>query len=61
MHHTSNRQIKTPGPRSHDVVEHCRRNGIDRAEERKLVKLLGKFAPLHEIQANSPLKQPKFR
>jgi hypothetical protein len=30
-------------------------------EERKLQRLLGKHAPLHELQANAPPRTPKFR
>jgi hypothetical protein len=35
--------------------------GLDAHEERKLVRLLGKHAPLHEISANAPHKPPRFR
>jgi hypothetical protein len=35
--------------------------GISPDEERKLRKLLGSHAPLHEIHANHTSKQPKFR
>lgn len=55
------RQVKNPGPREHDVAKHCRKNGIDPAEERKLLRLLGKKASLHELQANAPPRQPRFR
>jgi hypothetical protein len=34
---------------------------VDPAEERKLLRLLGNHAPLHEIRANAPPKQPRFR
>ncbi|WP_165447260.1 hypothetical protein [Rhizobium leguminosarum] len=43
----SNRQVRIPGPREHDVAEHCRKFGIGPAEEKKLKKLLGSRAPLH--------------
>jgi len=60
-HAKNNRQVRIPGPNEHDVAEHCRKFGITAVEERKLRKLLGDHAPLHEIQANSPTKTPKFR
>lgn len=61
MKQMNNRQVRHPGPSEHDVSKHCQKHGIDAAEEKKLVKLLGRHAPLHEIHANSPPKQPRFR
>ncbi|TCL62720.1 hypothetical protein [Rhizobium sp. BK251] len=60
-HSKDNRQVRIPVPNDRSVVEHCRKFGIGPAEERKLQKLLGKHAPLHEIQTNSPPRLPKFR
>ena len=40
----------------HDVVDHCRKNGIDKALERKLLLLFGRFATRHELQIN--MKRP---
>ncbi|WP_314095155.1 hypothetical protein [Shinella sp. M31] len=37
----------------HDVVDHCRKNGIDKAQERKLLLLFGRFATRHELQMNT--------
>ncbi|WP_411036136.1 hypothetical protein [Shinella sp. BYT-45] len=55
--HLDNRQF---GPRQTrhvlDVIEHCRKNGLDKAEERKLLLLLGRFASRHEIEMN--VKRP---
>jgi len=34
---------------------------ISAAEAKKLVKLLGRHAPLHELHANAPPKQPRWR
>lgn len=61
MKNMNNRQVHVPGPRDHDVADHCKKLGVDPAEERKLLRLLGKHAPLHEIRANAPPKQPRFR
>ncbi|AUW41323.1 hypothetical protein [Rhizobium leguminosarum] len=61
MKSMSNRQVRIPGPREHDVAEHCRKFGIGPAEEKKLKKLLGSRAPLHEIQANASPRQPRWR
>jgi hypothetical protein len=60
-HSKDNRHVHTPGPKDHSVSDHCRRLGISPDEERKLRKLLGSHAPLHEIHANYTSKQPKFR
>jgi hypothetical protein len=60
-HSKDNRQVRIPGPNDHSVSEHCQKFGIGPAEERKLQKLLGKRAPLHEIQANVSQRPPKFR
>ena len=56
-HHIDNRQFSPRQTRNiFDVVEHCRRNGLDKAEERKLLRLFGRFATRHEIQMN--VKRP---
>ena len=50
-HHIDNRQfIRRPPRHVLDVVEHCRRNGLDKAQERKLLLLFGRFASRHELQ-----------
>jgi hypothetical protein len=56
-----NRQVRTPGPKDRNIADHCAKHGIDAEEQKKLEKLLGRHAPLHEIHANSTQKQPKFR
>jgi hypothetical protein len=61
MKHLNNRQVRDPGPKSRDIAEHCRKIGLDAHEERKLIRLLGKHAPLHEINANAPQKPLRFR
>jgi hypothetical protein len=60
-HSKENRQVRIPGPNDHNVADHCKKFGIGPAEERKLHRLLGKHAPLHEIHANGSPKLPKFR
>jgi hypothetical protein len=55
------RQDHAPHARDKSVIEYCRKNGLSATEERKLVKLLGKYAPFHEIKANLSQKQPRFR
>lgn len=52
-HHIDNRQFKAKRKRHVlDVVEHCRKNALGRAEEKKLLLLLGRFASRHELQMN---------
>jgi hypothetical protein len=60
-HSKHSRPIIVNASKYHDVAEHCRKFGIDEAEERKLKSLLGKHAPLHEIHSNAPPKPPKYR
>ncbi|UDF29703.1 UNVERIFIED_ORG: hypothetical protein LHK14_19705 [Roseateles sp. XES5] len=53
-HHIDNRQFG-PGQTARqvlDVIEHCRKHGVDKAEERKLLLLFGRFASRHELQMN---------
>lgn len=35
-----------------DVAEYCRRAGIQEAEERRLIMMLGRYASCHELQMN---------
>lgn len=56
-HHIDNRQFSPKQIRNVlDVVQHCRKNGLDKAEERKLLLLFGRFASRHELQMN--MKRP---
>lgn len=53
-HHIDNCQFSPKQIRQvMDVVEHCRKNGLDKAEERKLLLLFGRFASRHELQMNT--------
>ncbi|MCS0460163.1 MULTISPECIES: hypothetical protein [Rhizobium] len=60
MSHAMNK-VRMPRPNEHDVAELCKKLGLSPAEERTLRRLLGKHAPLHEIQANASPKPPRFR
>lgn len=55
------RRPKTKQPRNQSVVEYCRKLGIKAADERKLLALLGKRAPEHELKHNSPPGPPRYR
>lgn len=35
-----------------DVLEYCRRTGVDETEEKRLISLLGRYASCHELQIN---------
>jgi hypothetical protein len=35
-----------------DISEYCRKAGIHRAEEKRLIKILGRYASAHELQMN---------
>lgn len=53
-HHIDNRQFTHRETRHVlDVAEHCRRNGLDKAQERRLLLLFGRFASRHELQMNT--------
>ena len=44
-----------------DVEQYCRQKGIDKNEERKMLKLLGRFASRHELEINRSAGAPRFR
>ena len=54
------RMVRIPGP-DYCVIEHCKKFGIKPAEQKKLLSLLGKRAPLHELRSNSPPRPPRYR
>jgi hypothetical protein len=60
-HSSDNRQIRIPGPNDHCVVGLCKKFGITPAEERKVIRLLGKQAPVHEVKINAPPRPARFR
>ncbi|MGQ3211717.1 MAG: hypothetical protein ACT6U0_20775 [Shinella sp.] len=61
-HHVDDRQFSPRETRSVlDVAEHCRKNGLDKAEERKLLLLFGRFASRHELQMNIKPPPQNFR
>ena len=35
-----------------EVSEYCRKAGIHRVEEKRLIKILGRYASAHELQMN---------
>lgn len=61
QHSLKTRQVRIPGPNDRCVAEQCKKFGIGPVEEKKLLKLLGKHAPLHEIKHNAPARPPRFR
>ena len=60
-HAKNNGQVTIPGPNYRDIGEYCKKFGLNEEEERKLKRLLGKHAPLHELHANAPAKSPRYR
>ncbi|WP_342394711.1 hypothetical protein [Sinorhizobium garamanticum] len=44
-----------------DVAEYCRRTGIHKAEEKRLIKVLGRYASSHELQMNIVRPQSRVR
>jgi hypothetical protein len=43
------------------VAEYCRRSGIHKAEEQRLIKVLGRYASSHELQMNIVRPQTRTR
>lgn len=61
MSKSDNRQVRIPGPRHHDVADQCKKFGLKPVDEKKMLQLLGKHAPAHEIRSNAPPRAPRFR
>ncbi len=62
MKHTDIKKLDQSQPRHvWDVAEYCRRSGLHKAEERRLIRVLGKFASSHELQMNVIRPQTRVR
>ncbi|AFL53634.1 hypothetical protein ABIE78_006744 [Sinorhizobium fredii] len=62
MRHTDIRKLeKTDAKHVWDVAEYCRRSGIHKAEEQRLIKVLGRYASAHELQMNVVRPQTRTR
>ncbi len=44
-----------------DVADYCRRTGIHKTEEQRLIKVLGRQATSHELQMNIVRVQTRIR
>ncbi|MFK0274858.1 hypothetical protein ACIQUG_14330 [Ensifer sp. NPDC090286] len=44
-----------------DVADYCRRTGIHKTEELRLIKVLGRYATSHELQMNIVRVQTRIR
>ncbi|HXV29546.1 MAG TPA: hypothetical protein VD840_04355 [Sinorhizobium sp.] len=44
-----------------DVADYCKRSGIHKAEERRLIRALGRYASSHELQMNIIRPQTRTR
>ncbi|MEK1931428.1 MAG: hypothetical protein AAAC47_16950, partial [Pararhizobium sp.] len=60
-HHIDNRQTQRNARPTYEVASHCKKNGIDKSETRKIVQMLGRFASRHELEVNARPRKPKFR
>ncbi|PDT80277.1 hypothetical protein [Sinorhizobium sp. BJ1] len=62
MRHMDIRKLeKTDAKHVWDVAEYCRRSGIHKAEEQRLIKVLGRYASAHELQMNVVRPQTRTR
>lgn len=53
MRHIDSRHLDDQQPKHvWEVSEYCRRAGIHRTEEKRLIKILGRYASAHELQMN---------
>jgi hypothetical protein len=59
--HIENRQTRSHIKPVYDVDEHCKKNNINKAETRKILQMLGRFASRHELEINAPPPRPKHR
>ncbi|WP_085034253.1 hypothetical protein [Ensifer aridi] len=62
MRHTDTRKLDQSQARHvWDVAEYCKRSGIHKAEEQRLIKVLGRYASSHELQMNIVRPQTRTR
>ncbi|ASY58035.1 MULTISPECIES: hypothetical protein [Sinorhizobium] len=62
MRHMDIRKLeKTDAKHVWDVAEYCRRSGLHKAEEQRLIKVLGRYASAHELQMNVVRPQTRTR
>ncbi|MEI2298789.1 hypothetical protein [Ensifer sp. MJa1] len=62
MKHTDIRSVDSARTKHvWDVADYCRRSGVHKAEEQRLIKVLGKYATSHELQINIVRAQTRVR
>ncbi|APG92335.1 hypothetical protein [Sinorhizobium americanum] len=62
MRHMDIRKLeRTDAKHVWDVAEYCRRTGLHKAEEQRLIKVLGRYASAHELQMNVVRPQTRTR
>lgn len=62
MKHADIRTVDNPQARHiWDVADYCRRTGIHKTEEQRLIKVLGRYATCHELQMNIVRVQTRIR
>lgn len=62
MKHTDMKKLERSQNRHvWDVADYCKRSGIHKAEERRLIRALGRYASSHELQMNVVRPQTRTR
>ena len=62
MKHADIRTVDNPQAKHiWDVADYCRRTGIHKIEEQRLIKVLGRYATRHELQMNIVRVQTRIR
>ncbi|SDA90370.1 hypothetical protein [Sinorhizobium sp. NFACC03] len=62
MKHADIRTVDNPQAKHiWDVADYCRRTGIHKTEEQRLIKVLGRYATRHELQMNIVRVQTRIR
>ena len=62
MKHADIRTVDNPQARHiWDVADYCRRTGIHKTEEQRLIKVLGRYATSRELQMNIVRVQTRIR
>ena len=62
MKHADIRTVDNPQAKHiWDVADYCRRTGVHKTEEQRLIKVLGRYATSHELQMNVVRVQTRIR
>lgn len=61
MKHADMKLDQTQAKHVWDVADYCKRSGLHKAEEKRLIRVLGRYASSHELQMNVVRPQTRVR